>query len=80
MRALENRSVEFPIGNGATIHSKMLGKLPLAPAHQSALLPKPLRNRLACWQCVVAEKLDDAVQRGRFRGLEFAPSQLMMEN
>ena len=73
MRALENCSIEFPSTNRAAIHSKVHGKLPLAPAHQSALLPKPLRNRPSCWQRVVAEKLDDAVQRGRLRGLEFAP-------
>jgi hypothetical protein len=73
MRALENRSIEFPASNRAAVHSKVPGELPLAPAHQSALLPKPLRNRLACWQRVVAEKRDDAVQCRHFRGLEFAP-------
>jgi hypothetical protein len=47
MRALKDRSIKFPPGNRAAIHSKVVGKLPLAPAHLSALLPKPLRNRLA---------------------------------
>jgi hypothetical protein len=46
MRALENRSAKFPPGNRAAIHSKVVGKLPLAPAHLSAPLPKPL------WDCL----------------------------
>ena len=65
--------MESPPGNRAAIHSKVIGKLLLAPANQTALLPKPPRNRLACSQRVVSEKLDDAVQRDHFRRLEFAP-------
>ena len=72
MGALENRAAKFPIGNRAAVHSQVLGKLLLALAHLSALLPKPLGNRLAVRQRVVAEKIDDAVQRGRVRGLELA--------
>ena len=36
-------------------------------------MPKPLGNRLAFGQGVVAEELDDAVQRGRPCWLEVAP-------
>ena len=73
MRALEDRTAELPPANRAAVHAKFLGKLPLVPAYQTAPLPKPLRNRLAYRQRVVAEKLDDAVQRCRVRGLEIAP-------
>ena len=73
MRALEDRAAKFPPGNRGPIHSKVLGKLSLAPAQQTALLLKPLRNRPTFRQGVITQEPDDAVQRGNFRGLEFAP-------
>ena len=79
MGALENCSAKLPPGNRAAIHSKVLGKLPLAPARQTALTPKPLRDRLAYWKWVIAKEPDEH-RNGANWGFVLSNSQFMTVN